>query len=232
MSQLFVFSSVGSPDYAAYKKTVFDSWSVRSYASGCVIYNDEDKFPYHRHFQRVLKNKHFKFPNFFYFNAQYNVLDEYDYFAILDDDLQFFDRDSFQKIVTVMQQHDLALCSPTNSSPDCFHQIMGPWRPADQLWFSNFVEIGCMFIRADLLKLIVTQYHCGHYRLVDNGMDYFICQLALGHNFKAGIIKNIQFFNPLRPLRENGSAEWELDRDRVPEITPQILAAVPLNLPA
>lgn len=206
-SNIFIFSSVGSKLPFSYKEKTFNSWEIKDFDSGCVIYN-QDNFLYQTYFQKILYNKNYKFPNFFYFNTIYNIIDKYNYVLICDDDLIFNQKNTINTTISLMSQYDIDLCSISN---DCkgksSYDIMRSDKPINEIWISNFCEMGCMFISCNKLKNCLENILS--YSLEDYGFDVLISSLFNNNLYKIGIIKNLTFYNPYQKSRYVGYKSWK-----------------------
>jgi len=218
MKKIFIFSSVGSPLSDEYKNSVYESWQLDQYDSGCVIYSKEDSFDYAKYFDTNICHSGFKFPNFFYFLDRFpDMLDNYNYFAILDDDLFFNQTQTLEKCVFFMDRYDLDICSISNSNAikKTTYSVMAANKLRNEIWITNFCELGFMIIRKNLLNCFIDYYntnlknHC-----LDWGMDFAICNFASSHNNKIGIIKNMTFTNPRQKIRNYSKVNLNASIDK------------------
>jgi len=203
MKDLFIFTSAGSDLSAYYKHKVFYSWGVKNFDSGCVVFNKNTDFNYDRYFNKVLYNQNFKFPNlFFYIKNVTNLCDKYKYIIVIDDDLLLNQNNTFTKLIKVLQKYKLGICSIGNSTDikKSSHDIMNTTSLINELWITNFCEMGFMCIRSDLLsKIIKYYYNSGLDKICkDFGMDFFVCNYAINNSYNIGIIKNMTYTNPFR----------------------------------
>lgn len=209
-TSIFIFSSVGSSCISKeYKNNVFKSWELENFDSGCVIYNKSTGFPYEVHFKKSLIRPGFKFPNLFYFDNTYNVINNNEYICVIDDDLLFKQNNSIVDSVSLMKKFDIALCSLSNSNdckPSC-HEIMSS-NHSKSILITNFVEMGCMIFRKDLLKLIKQEHKEKFSELTDFGFDWWICSLANEKKYNIGLMQHISYSNPLQPARDVGKEIW------------------------
>lgn len=213
MKEMFIFSSVGSPLEHAYKHSVFKSWDINKYDSGCVVYGD-DGFPYDEYFKNTLYKKDLKFPNFLYYIEKYNILDEYKFISILDDDLLFNQVNTIDVVVSLLNDFNLAVCSISN---DCkgrnSYEIMKYQKQSKELWITNFCELGCLFFNSKNLKNILNDIKfCG---LVDYGLDVLISNLIFDSKNKIGLIKCLSFYNPIQPFRYYGQKDWFMNKKNI-----------------
>ena len=217
MSEVFIFSSVGSSFSDEYKNSVYESWELNKYDSGCVIYNKEDSFDYAKYFDTIAYRSGLKFPNFFYFLNRFpDILNNHNYFAILDDDLLFNNSDVFDQCRLISSNNNLDVVSISNDnrkkkSP---YSIMkyNPYETA--LWITNFCEMGFMIIKKDFLTKIIQRYYELDCKIKDYGFDWFISNLATEYNKKIGIIKHLSYSNP---VSEKRNIAWYKRSDNTPK---------------
>lgn len=214
MKNLYVFSSVGSTNEESENDKVFSSWNMSNYDSGCVVYGANSVFKYNRYFQTVDYHIGMKFPNFIFANHKYQLISKYQYFLIVDDDLIFEQSNILDQMIDTVNKYDLSICSISNN--DVLHKrtpysIMRYTNNVHELWITNFVEMGCMMIRSDLLDLALKKYISDKLTIIDFGWDIFLCGMANGLNRRIGIIKNLSFINPRKPLRATGRQNFYED---------------------
>lgn len=226
-NKIFIFSSVGSKLSLKYRQQVFDSWDIKSFDSGCVIFKPNYKFNYSNYFNNTLNGLGFKFPNFFYFLRHYPILDQYKYFAIVDDDLLFNSTETFTYIYNYMETLDLSICSPCNDGVGKkTYDIMLGNKQQKEIWITNFCEMGCMIIKNDLLKIVIQKYIENKISIVDYGFDWFISSIANNTFAKIGLIKNLTFYNPYNHNRNIGQTEYEKNKDIIHFIQPKVLEKI------
>lgn len=217
----FVFSSVGSELPDDYKQKTFQSWNLDMFDSGCVVYNNN--FPYNNYFKHTLTKTGFKFPNFFFFDEKSNIVDNYEYICVLDDDLLFKEPNSINEAVLLMKKFDISLCSLSNNSKGkkATYSIMGP-ENADKpkIAITNFCEMGCMIFKNTFLELCKQEYYNKYPKLTDWGFDWFICSLAQQYNLNIGIVKHLSFSNPIQHGRNLGYSDWINYKDKITYIYP------------
>jgi len=226
-NKLFIFSSVGSRLDINYRQQVFDSWNISSFDNGCVIFKPNCKFNYSDYFDNTLNRLGFKFPNFFYFLRHYPILDQYKYFAVIDDDLLFHNIATFTSIYDYMEKLDLSICSPSNDGVGKkSYELMLGNKQQKEIWITNFCEMGCMVIRNDLLKIIIQKYIEEKVNIVDYGFDWFICNIANTIKARIGLIKNLNFYNPYNCERNIGLKEYKNNKNIVHFIQPKVLEKI------
>jgi hypothetical protein len=217
MNNLFIFSSVGSSFSDEYKNSVYESWQLDQHDSGCVIYNKEDRFDYAEYFDTSICHSGFKFPNFFYFLDYFpDILDNYNYFAIIDDDLLFNNSDVFNQCCLIGSKNNLDVVSISNDNKKkkSSYHIMRYDSDEPTLWITNFCEMGFMMIKKDFLTKIIQRYCEIDCKVQDYGFDWFISHLAIEYNKKIGIIKHLSYSNPVNQKR---SIAWYKKDDSTPK---------------
>lgn len=220
---IFIFSSVGSNLSRAYKTKVFRSWNLDHFDSGCVIYNNDSQFPYYNHFKKTINRLGFKFPNFFYFDDKFDIINNYDYICILDDDLLFKQNNSIEETVSVMQKFDISLCSLSNNNEfkkAAYDVMYSSDASKPRVAITNFCEMGCMIFHKSLLKLVKQGYENDYRKLTDWGFDWYICSLAEKNNHTIGIVKHLYFSNPFQDHRNIGYYNWIDYKDNINYIHP------------
>lgn len=204
MGEVFIFSSVGSSFSEEYKNSVYESWQLDQHDSGCVIYNKEDRFNYAEYFDTSIFHSGFKFPNFFYFLDHFpDILDNYNYFAIIDDDLLFNNSNVFDQchLISLNNNLDVVSISNDNKKKKSSYSIMRYHSDEPTLWITNFCEMGFMIIKKDFLTKIIQRYYEVDCKVQDYGFDWFISHLAIEYNKKIGIIKHLSYSNPVNKKR-------------------------------
>lgn len=221
--KVFVFSSVGSPLSRNHKLNVFKSWNLENFNSGCVIYGD-DEFQYSSFFKTTIKKAGYKFPNFFYFDRIYNIVNKYKYICILDDDLYFQQTNIINETVNLMEQFNISLCSPSNNNDQkkSSYNVMASDKDEKKIIITNFCEMGCMVFKNVFLDLCKTQYYDKYPGLTDWGFDWFICSLANNYNYNIGIINHLSFSNPKQYNRNYGYDDWLNYKNNITYIKPKI----------
>lgn len=218
MSNVFVFSSVGTYWPGWYKDSTYVSWKLQYYDNACVKYRNDDTFEYSKHFRTVIKNIDYKFPNFIYFNKQFNILDKYKYFAILDDDLRFNQEYAINKTIHTMQKFDVSVCSLSNDAQGkkSSYDIMNSDTILNEIWITNFCEMGCMIISAEIVKDTIQYLESNNIIIKDFGFDLLITKLSKIKNKRIGIMKNLTFYNPKAQHRNSCKHLWESYRSSIP----------------
>lgn len=213
MHNCFIFSSVGSNLSHNYKIQVFESWQIKDYDSGCVVFSDTDCFDYSQYFNNVLFRKHFKFPNLFYFLSHNpEIVKQYKYIAVLDDDLLFNQHNTIYQAINYMDVYNLSISSISNGCQEkkSPYYVMNNKGLINELWITNFVEMGFMIIDS---KSISNLANTSDKELVeDYGYDYYICNIANKNNLKIGVFKNLDYTNPQQPNRQNGWTTYQKNK--------------------
>lgn len=200
MNKLLIFTSAGYREELKNKIEIYDTWQLDEFDSVCVKYN-ADIFKYNKYFDIVLEKPGFKFENFFWLVETYNLLSQYDYFGILDDDLILKQHRPISNILKLMIEHNLDICSPScdTDGKQSWYEIMNTKldNQNNNLYITNFCEMGAMFLSKSIVTKILEERKNNllYKNLVDYGMDHFICNIADRDNMKCGLVKNITYIN-------------------------------------
>ena len=116
-----------------------------------------------------------------------------------------------------MEKYSLDLCSPSCGSKGklSWYEVMktGAYL-SDELWISNFCEMGCMFFTQNLIKKFKEVYdtNTSYNEIKDYGIDHIICNFVNRNAYRCGIVKNITYYNPLKidsNADDCGFKEWK-----------------------
>lgn len=149
----FVFSSVGD-------NTNFDSLWINenmNYDVYVIYYGNDDHY-YNKYKSKVTfieKRLGSKFQNFKYFYEKYmDVINKYDRFFILDDDIIFHVED-INNMFNISRKYNLEICGPSFSNKSKISMTMTKHKPNILLSYTNFVEVNTpLFTRTALDKLM------------------------------------------------------------------------------
>lgn len=232
MKETFIFSSVGSYhiDNESRHK-IFKSWNIENVNSACVVFNFLNDFNYCSYFDNVLYRSGFKFPNLFFYITEFpEILDEYKYIGVIDDDLFIHDKKCIKLLSHYMNQYRLSIISPTNScleSGSLYH-IMRYYPNQNKILITNFCEMGFMLIESSFFAKILESYKQLSKQILDYGFDYFICNLANQENKKIGIVKNLLFTNPQRNRKNVADHLYDGNIRLYKRISPKIIDVIKL----
>jgi hypothetical protein len=196
-----VFTSAGN-------NTEFDNlWIGReqNYDIMVVYYGDEQE-RYDRYASKVdyiLKRKGSKFQNFgFVYKNHKEIIDKYDRFFILDDDIIFKTKD-INEMFKLSKQYNFWICGPTyKNTPDC--KISHPVTVSESgnlFRYTDFIEVGVpLFNRTALDKLM--EYYDNE--LIGWGIDFlYIWVCGKNEKKKFALIDKITCINPHDNAKKN-----------------------------
>lgn len=151
--------------------------------------NDADKaFPEADFVHRYKGGKWDGLYNFFETFPQ--VLEQYDYFWLPDDDIAG-QADALNRLIAIAGEHKLAICQPSLDDQSYFSHTVTLHHSSFQLRYTNFVEIMVPLISAGLLKQTL-------HRLAGNrsgfGLDFLWPQLAAeqsGGPYTAAVVDSV-----------------------------------------
>jgi hypothetical protein len=190
----FVFTSAGDNTY-------FDKlWlgNNKKYDVYVIYYKDNDdiynKYKSNKYIKHVEKRKGSKFQNFLYFyNKYFNIIEKYDRFFILDDDI-IFNVDDINKMFEISATYNLEICGPSFIHPSKISHAITKHVPGRIITYTNFVEVNTMlFSKSALINLM--KYMSSE--LIGWGIDY-IAIWANGMTFKDkyAIVHYVKCINP------------------------------------
>lgn len=216
--EMFVFSSVGCDQDDAYKHKVYRSWELEHYDSGCVRYRDADKFNYSKYFKSILYNRNYKFLNFIWYNKHANILDNYEFIAMMDDDLYLNNDKTFINAIDYIHKYNLDILSLSNdmSGKASWYNIMNTPKPIKEIWITNFCEMGAIIISSEICKAIIQTYIEQKISIVDFGFDLLFSKIANEKNKTIAIAKNLTYHNPpiIKP-RYTGRNLFEQNKHKI-----------------
>jgi len=192
-----VFTSAGD-------KTEFHKlWTSKNNATNnydiMVVYygNDDGKFnDYKKISKYIFRRKGSKFQNFHYIYNNYpNIINKYDRFFILDDDIIFGPK-QISQMFTISKHYNLAICGPTfENVPECkiSHRITIT-KKTPTLRYTNFIEVNVpLFNRVALDKLM--KYYDPI--LIGWGIDYlYIWSCGKDKSRDYALIDSVTCINP------------------------------------
>ena len=201
-----VFSSVGD-------NTNFDDlWlgNNRNYDVYVIYYGNNDNIynKYKNKVDFIDKRKGSKFQNFHYlYNKNLNLINKYDRFFILDDDI-IFDKNSINEMFDISKQYDLWICGPTFKK-DGRSKISWPitiHQHNNLLRYTNFVEVNTPLFNKYALHKFMKMYDPV---LIGWGIDYlYIYALSVDVDEsilkkKIALIDKITCINPKDDKKNN-----------------------------
>jgi len=190
----FIFTSVGD-------NTNFDNlWlgDDQLYDVYVIYYGDNEsvysRYKYNKHIIHIEKRKGSKFQNFIYFyNTYRNIINKYERFFILDDDIIFSIKD-INSMFEISNNFKLDICGPSFTKDSKFSWKCTKHKPNTLLTYTNFVEVGVLLLNKkaliNLMKFISP-------KLIENGIDLIAIWANGLYRKKAyAIIHRIQCKNP------------------------------------
>lgn len=192
MSTNFLFSSVGN-------NTHFDSLWINDkieYDIYVIYYGDNEEIfnKYKSKVKFIEKRKGSKFQNFKYFYNTYNdIINSYDRFFILDDDI-IFNVEDINNMFKISRQYNLDICAPSFLSESKISHELTRHKENRILTYTNFVEVNTpLFNKSALDKLM----NIIDYTLIGCGIDYlYIWCNGIDKKESYAIIHSIKCINP------------------------------------
>lgn len=196
----FLFSSVGD-------NTNFDSLWINenmNYDIYIIYYGNNEKI-YNKYKSKVKfieKRKGSKFQNFKYFYDNYiDIINNYDRFFILDDDI-IFNVNDINFMFQISQQYNLDICAPSFSKDSKISHYVTRHKPNILLTYTNFVEVNTPLFNRKALDNLMKKLN---YDLIGWGIDYlFIICNGISNRRSYAIIHKIICKNPKDNTKKNG----------------------------
>jgi hypothetical protein len=139
--------------------------------------------------------------NYIYQNNIFNIKDNYEYFALFDDDVITNVKDINELFNFIEKNNDIYLLQPSfdKETSKISHEITKQYSSENLYRFTNFIEITCFFLNKSILEKCLFIYDdC----LVGYGLDYlFIWYLGQNLEDKYVIYDKISVINP-KPLKK------------------------------
>lgn len=179
----------------------------RNYDVWCVYYgnNDENYNMYEGLVDKIWKRKGSKFQNFHYIYTNYReVLDKYDRFFIVDDDIVINTND-INNLFNIFIKYDLWVCQPSYTLDSKVSHEITLHKPNNILRYTNFTEVGTtVFSKYAIIKFM--EYYDPI--LIGYGIDlFYIWVLGEDKKDKYAIIDCIQCINPHDEQKNNKNRE-------------------------
>ena len=196
----FVFSSVGD-------NTNFDSLWINENMNYdiYIIYYGNNENIYNKYKSKVKfieKRKGSKFQNFKYFyDNNINIINNYDRFFILDDDI-IFNVNDINNMFNISREYNLDICGPSFSSKGKISHGITKHKPKTLLTYTNFVEVNTPLFNTTALYNLMEKLD---YSLIGWGIDflYIFCNGINKRNSYA-IIHKIICENPKDNAKKGG----------------------------
>lgn len=189
-----VFSSVGN--YSNHHhwlkgKRNFDLYLINYSNKNSEYKNDADYY---------LERKGSKFQNFHYlFKNQRSILDQYDQFLLLDDDI-IISGANISKLFDIHKKYDLFISQPAFDAKSKISHPITVVKPRYLLRYTNFVELGCPLFNKNSIYKFMKIYDP---ILVGYGIDQWFINVIGVHKNKIAIIDDITCTNPYTFLKQN-----------------------------
>jgi len=220
-SKNFVFTSAGD-------NTNFDDLWVsnnQNYDIYVIYYgNDESNFEkYKEKVKFIEKRKGSKFQNFYYFYKNYpEIIKEYDYFFILDDDI-IFNTNDINNMFYYAKKYDLLICQPSFTIQSAISHFITLNNPHIFLSYTNFIEVNTPLFKKEALIKFIDNYDP---ILIGWGIDFLYIQCnGKGLKKSYAIIHKIVCCNPKSENKKNKTRElYLIDNAREREKTWNIFA--------
>ena len=175
------------------------------------VNNDTNFQLYESNVTFIEKSKGSKFQNFHKFwNAHPEIIDKYDRFFILDDDIEIT-CDGINEMFETSKKYNLKICAPsfTNNSQVTYDITKN--KDNILLSYTNFVEVNTPLFTKNALKLLMNVYDP---ILIGWGIDYLYIWANDLHNKNSyAIVHKIQCRNPPTDTKKNKSREILLVKD-------------------
>ena len=215
LPRTLIFSSVGE------NQNAFATW-LTGHAEVALVYHGDlpdEKFAsiLAKRSDYFATRKGGKFPNLLWLiDNNPSLLDYYDRFLIIDDDIALQSSD-LEALIRTAVAWDLPVCSPAH---DPEGKISWPHMSRDKLKhleFCNFVEMTCVLFEREALRKFFNEFRPYSDRLVGWGADYIISSACFDNSRPFGVVHSVQVKNPhnrpgtgidsllAQPLR---SAQW------------------------
>lgn len=190
----FVFTSAGD-------NTKFDKlWlgNNQKYDVYVIYYGDNnvfyERYKRNKHIKFIERRKGSKFQNFLYFyNKYFNIIQKYERFFILDDDI-IFKVDDINKMFEMSTKYKLDICGPSFVYPSKISWDITRHVPGRILTYTNFVEVNTMLFNKVTLNNFMKYLSS---ELIGWGIDVLaIWANGLSKKNKYAIIHCVKCVNP------------------------------------
>ena len=203
-----IFTSAGN------NTNFYNNWNGNNnnYDIMVVYYGDNDNIfnKYKKYVNFIYRNKGSKFQNLSYVWKKYKyILDKYDRFFILDDDIIFDSPDDINEMFNISEKYDLYICAPTfktNGTSKISHSITKSFN-TNSFRYVNFIEVNTPLFNKYAINKYMEYYDD---RLIGWGIDYhYIWALGKDLDNKYALIDKISVINP-HDNKKNNKRELSL----------------------
>ena len=164
-----------------------------------IYYNDNNEIfeKYKSKVKFIEKRKGSKFQNFLYFYNKYpEIISQYEYFFILDDDI-IFDINDINTMFEVANKYNLSICGPTylnNKDKGTNGPGKDIYKPNTLLTYTNFIEVGIPLFNKNALDNLMKVLHPS---LIGWGIDIlYIWANGINEKKKFASIHIVNCINP------------------------------------
>lgn len=194
MTRNMVFTSAGD------NTNFHELWchtNIKSDYDIFVVYygNDNNNYEtYKNNVQWIDKHKGSKFQNFYWFYQNHpEILEQYDYFFILDDDIIFYTLD-INQMFSIAREYELSICQPSFTKESKISHAITLQKESTILRYTNFVEVNTPLFTKEAL---VNAMNVMDSSLIEYGVDYlYIWANGIDKKNKYAIIDMITCTNP------------------------------------
>jgi hypothetical protein len=200
MTRNMVFTSAG--DHTNFHELWTHPYAKPNYDIFVVYYGDniQQCEKYKSKVQWIDQHKGSKFQNFLWFYRNHpEILDQYDYFFILDDDLVFWTLDMNQ-MFSIAREHELAICQPSFLPESIISHKITLQNDTTFLRYTNFVEVTCPLFNKEALMRAMRVMDDS---LIGFGIDYLmIWANGMYEKNKYAIVDRIGCVNPTQECKK------------------------------
>lgn len=192
-NKYLLFSSVGD------NTTFFKHWvsANKNYDVAIVYYGDNNE-NYNKYCELVdfiESNKGSKFQNFYYYYNKHKefLLNTYDYFFIVDDDI-IIDTKNINKLFDLSNKYQFWISQPAFKHESKLSHNVTKQQNNNLFRYTNFIEVNTPVISKKVLDKLMVAYDS---KLIGWGIDYlFIQTLGINKEDKFAVIDSIPCINP------------------------------------
>lgn len=217
-NKYLLFSSVGD------NTTFFKHWlsDNKNYDIAIVYYGDNNE-NYNKYCELVdfiEMNKGSKFQNFYYYYNKHKdfLLNTYDYFFIVDDDI-IINTKNINKLFDLSNKYQFWISQPAFKDESKISHNVTRQQNNNLYRYTNFIEVNTPVISNNILDKLMVAYDP---ELIGWGIDYlFIQTLGLDHKDKYAIIDSIPCINPYddkKPLFNKRTNEYNRELHLIPDV--------------
>lgn len=200
MTRNMVFTSAG--DHTNFHELWTHPYAKPDYDIYVIYYGDNlhQYEKYKQNVQWIEQRKGSKFQNFFWFYRNHlEILDQYDYFFILDDDLVFYTLD-INQMFSIAREYELSICQPSFLPESVVSHKITLQNDATFLRYTNFVEVNSPLFNKEAL---INTMRVMDDSLIGFGIDYLmIWANGMYEKNKYAVIDMIACVNPTQECKK------------------------------